>query len=122
MIFSDLKVRFPDEPRKFYLVVSAGTDADEGHRVCGGGSDLGLNEAGLMSARKFALRFKKNPFKFKRMISCPELRTVQMADILHDEMRVRLTLWPDFSDQFMGEWEGLPIDSGMDFSAPPRGE
>ena len=107
---------------QFYLVVRTETDADVNRYVCGGGLDLGLNEAGIEAARKFARRFKKNPLKFKRVVGAPELRTIQMADILHDEMRVKIALWREFGDQFMGEWEGKPIEKSMDFASPPNGE
>lgn len=81
-----------DQHRQFYLVVYTQTDAHLNHYVCGSGLDLGLNEAGIEEARKFSRRFKKNPLKIKRLISSPELRSIQMADILHDEMRGKLML------------------------------
>ncbi len=111
-----------NERHQFYLVVCEQSDADTGKYVCGGGLDLGLNDAGMEEAKKLARRFKKNPLKLKRMISCPELRTIQMADILHDEMRLKLALWREFADQFMGEYEGKPLSPSMDFSSPPSGE
>ncbi len=108
--------------RQFYLVIYPKTDAHLGHYVCGGGLDLGLNEEGMDLARKIARRFKRNPLKIKKIIGSPELRAVQMADIFHDEIRVKLVLWRSFADQFMGDWEGRPIQENMDFDHPPRGE
>ena len=107
---------------QFHLVVYTQTDADVNQYICGGGLDLGLNEAGMEEARKLARRFKKNPLKLKRMIASPELRSIQMADILHDEMKVKLTLWRELTDQFMGEWEGKSIHPSMDLTHPPQGE
>ena len=79
---------------QFYLVVYTQTDAHVEKYICGGGLDLGLNEFGIEEARKFSRRFKKNPLKIKRLISSPELRSIQMADILHDEMKGKLSLAP----------------------------
>jgi broad specificity phosphatase PhoE len=111
-----------NERRQFYVVVHTQTDAQVGHYVCGGGLDLGLNEDGKEEARKLARRFKRNPLKIKRMIASPELRCIQMADIIHDEMKAKLTLAREFFDQYMGEYEGKPIHSDMDFAHPPKGE
>jgi broad specificity phosphatase PhoE len=111
-----------DQHHQFYLVVYTQTDAHANKYICGGGLDLGLNEEGIEEARKFSRRFKKNPLKIKRLISSPELRSIQMADILHDEMKGKLVLAREFSDQFMGDLEGKPIQPGQDFANPPRGE
>jgi|GEM_PF-1564077 len=112
-----------DRHRQFYLVVYTQTDADVGRYVCGGGLDLGLSEAGIEEARKFARRFKKNPLKIKRLIASPELRAIQMADILHDEMKGKIVLAREFADQFMGDLEGKhePQDPAI-LLDPPRGE
>ena len=45
-----------------------------------------------------------------------------MTDILHDEIKVKLTLWQSLADQFMGAWEGHPITQHLDFDHPPQGE
>ena len=108
--------------RQFFLVVYTQTDAHLNHYVCGSGLDLGLNETGIEEAKKFSRRLKKNPFRIKKMIAGPELRCIQMADLIHDEMRVRLTLSRNFADQFMGELEGKPFTETTDFKNPPRGE
>jgi broad specificity phosphatase PhoE len=112
----------PAEHQKFYLILYTQTDAHINRYVCGSGLDLGLNEAGIEEARKLARRFKKNPLKIKKMIAGPELRCIQMADILHDEMKTRLILNREFADQFMGDYEGKLIEAKMDFKNPPRGE
>jgi broad specificity phosphatase PhoE len=111
-----------EQRHQFYLLVYTQTDAEANQYVCGGGLDLGLNEFGIEEARKFSRRFKKNPLKIKRIISSPELRAIQMADILHDEMKGKISLAREFSDQFLGEYEGKPITAEMDMDAPPRGE
>jgi broad specificity phosphatase PhoE len=113
--------------QQFYLIVYTQTDADVQGYYCGGGLDLGLNEAGLEAARKAARRFKKNPLKIKRIIAGPELRCVQMADVLHDEIKCKLLLSRQFGDQFLGEWEGRPLAprGSSPLNAPetaPRGE
>ena len=106
----------------FYLLVYTQTDADVNGYLCGGGLDLGLNEEGIEEARKFSRRFKKNPLKIKRIFSSPELRSIQMADILHDEMKGKMVLVREFADQFMGDWEGKPVAKDQDLAHPPRGE
>jgi len=120
-----------DQRQQFYLVVYTQTDAHVGHYYCGGGLDLGLNEVGIEDGRKLARRFKKNPLKIKRIIASPELRSIQMADVMHDEIKAKLTLDRDFADQFLGELEGKPMPkaNGHGTSAvedpvsdPPRGE
>jgi len=112
-----------DQHRQFYLVVYAQTDAQVSRYICGGGLDLGLNEAGIEEARKFARRFKKNPLKIKRLIASPELRAIQMADILHDEMKGKIVLAREFADQFMGDLEGKPEpENPAVLINPPRGE
>ncbi len=108
--------------KQFYLLVYPKADAHADPFVCGGGLDIGLSEHGIEEARKISRRFKKNPLKVKRIIGSPELRAVQMADILHDEVKVKLVLWQSLADQFMGAWEGKPLEPGMDFSHPPQGE
>jgi broad specificity phosphatase PhoE len=108
--------------QKFYLILYTQTDAHMNRYICGSGLDLGLNEAGIEEARKLSHRFKRNPLKIKKMIAGPELRCIQMADFLHDEMKARLVLSRDFADQFMGDYEGKPIEAKMDFKNPPSGE
>ncbi len=107
--------------RQFYLITYTHTDGDQNRYAYGGGLDLGLSETGLDQARKIARRFKKNPLKIKRMVAGPELRCIQMADLLHDEMKVKLTLSRDFADQNLGEWEGKSAKDA-EGANPPRGE
>lgn len=111
-----------DQHRQFYLVVYTQTDADVGQYHCGGGLDIGLNEAGIEEARKLARRFKKNPLKIKRILASPELRAVQMADVLHDEIKTKMTMLREFHDQFLGDWEGKPLSYSNGSTEPPRGE
>ncbi len=111
-----------NEHRQFFLVVYTQTDAHVNRYICGSGLDLGLNDEGMEEAKKLARRLKKNPLKIKKMIAGPELRCIQMADFIHDEMRAKLVLSRDFADQFMGDLEGKPITDQMDFKNPPRGE
>ena len=111
---------------QFYLAIYPETDADLNGYHCGGGLDLGLNEAGVEEARKLARRFKKNPLKIRKIYASSELRTIQMADILHDEMKGRIILAREFLDQVLGDLEGRPMDlkqsSSMKVSSPVRGE
>lgn len=121
-----MKVLRPSH-QHFYVLTHTQTDADVQGYYCGGGLDLGLNAEGLEEARKTCRRFKKNPLKLKRIIAGPELRCVQMADVLHDEIKCKLTLSRVFADQFLGEWEGRPLAprQGLPPNAPetaPRGE
>ncbi len=112
--------------RQFYLVIYPETDADQSRYYCGGGLDLGLNEEGMDEARKLARRFKRNPLKIKKIYASPELRTIQMADFLHDEMKGKIILVREFSDQFLGDLEGQPLEAGFDafkkVGTPNRGE
>jgi broad specificity phosphatase PhoE len=112
--------------RQFFLVIYPETDADVNAYHCGGGLDLGLNEVGIEDARKLSRRFKKNPLKIKKIYSSPELRAVQMADFLHDELKGKLVLSRDFSDQNLGEIEGTHYAPGESAKAtlaePIRGE
>ena len=102
------------------------TDADTNRLHCGSGWDLGLNEVGIEQAREAAIPLKKNPFKIKRMISSPELRAVQMADIIHDQMKVKWVLWRGFSDQLLGSLEGKKLGPddlpSSPIDQPPGGE
>jgi broad specificity phosphatase PhoE len=112
--------------RQFFLVIYSETDADANHYHCGGGLDLGLNEAGLDDARRLSRRFTKNPLKIKKIYASPELRAIQMADFLHDELKGKLVLSRQFSDQNLGEMEGRPLGPGENVrfvpSEPARGE
>lgn len=114
-----------EKHQQFYLSVYTSTDAELNGYLCGGGLDLGLNEQGLEEARKLARRFKRNPLKIKKIISSPELRTIQLADIFHDEMKGKMLIYREFGDQFFGDLEGKPLDQispqTMDLN-PPRGE
>jgi len=107
---------------QFYLSVYTSTDAIVNQYVCGGGLDIGLNEQGIEDARKLVRRFQKNPFKIKKIIAGPELRTIQLADLFHDEFRGKMLLFRELSDQFMGDLEGKILAPGMDERNPPRGE
>ncbi|MBS1958751.1 MAG: histidine phosphatase family protein [Bdellovibrionales bacterium] len=120
-----------EQRQQFYLVVYTQTDAQTGNYYCGSGLDLGLNEAGIEEGRKLARRFKKNPLKIKRIIASPELRSIQMADVMHDEIKAKLSLVRDFADQFLGDLEGKPMPKPNGHGAlavedpvadPPRGE
>lgn len=108
--------------RQFYFLIYTQTDATVQGYACGSGLDIGLNDAGLDEARKSERRYKKNPLKFKAIVASPELRAVQMADILHDEVKAKMTIFRDFSDQFLGTLEGQKVGPGTDFTSPPRGE
>lgn len=116
-----LNPKIREKHRQFYLVVYTQTDAHQNY-ICGGGLDLGLNSAGIEEGQKLARRFTKNPLKIKKIICSPELRAVQMSDILHDEMRTKIGIRSELADQQMGDWEGHPIDPALDFKNPPRGE
>jgi broad specificity phosphatase PhoE len=121
----DLK-KLRNQHRQFFLVVYAETDADANRYQCGGGLDLGLNENGMEEARKLSRRFKKNPLKIKKIYASPELRAVQMADFLHDEIKGKLILSRNFADQNLGEQEGQALGSDLTaasiLSDPNRGE
>jgi len=121
----DLK-KLRDQHRQFFLVLYSETDADVGRYHCGGGLDLGLNENGMEEARKLSRRFKKNPLKIKKIYASPELRAVQMADFLHDELKGKLLLSRNFADQNLGSMEGEPLGSDLTVASiltdPNRGE
>lgn len=108
--------------QQFYLTVYTSTDALVNGYVCGGGLDLGLNEQGMEDVRKLARRFKKNPLKIKKIVASPELRTIQLADLLHDEMKGKILLFREFGDQFFGDLEGKPESAKNNLKEPPRGE
>jgi broad specificity phosphatase PhoE len=111
---------------QFFLVIYSDTDADLNRYHCGGGLDLGLNETGMDLARRLSRRFKKNPLKIKKIYSSPELRSIQMADFLHDELKGRIILAREFADQILGDLEGKQMSSGASAfikePCPPRGE
>ena len=106
----------------FYLSVYSSTDALVNNYVCGGGLDLGLNDQGIEDARKLAHRFQKNPLIVKKIITATELRTIQLADLFHDELRGKILIFSEFRDQFMGDLEGKVITQNIDELNPPRGE
>lgn len=108
--------------RQIYFMTYTQFDAMVQNYACGSGLDLGLNEEGLESATKVARRFKKNPFKFKKIVSSPELRSVQMADVLHDSIKTKMSIYQELSDQFLGDYEGVPMSPDLDFTQPPKGE
>ena len=121
----DLK-KLRDQHRQFFLVLYSETDADQGRYHCGGGLDLGLNENGMEEARKLSRRFKKNPLKIKKIYASPELRAVQMADFLHDELKGKLVLSRHFADQNLGATEGQAMAAKETIATilpePSRGE
>lgn len=112
--------------RQFFIVIYPETDADQNRYHCGGGLDLALSEAGMEEVRKLARRFRKNPLKVKKILAGPELRAIQMADFLHDEMKGKIQLSREFSDQILGALEGKPWgtneSSEISIVAPPQGE
>ncbi len=54
------------------------------------GEDPGLTPEGLRQARKLARRFAKNPFGIRGIFCSPRLRAIQMADVIHDVLPVKL--------------------------------
>lgn len=121
----DLK-KLRERHHQFFLVIYPETDADVNAYHCGSGLDLGLSSNGIEEGRKLARRFKKNPLKIKNIFASPELRAIQMADVLHDEMRGKIILCREFCDQALGLHEGRPLQKDEDpffiFPAPERGE
>ena len=114
-----------DQRRQFFLVIYSETDADVSGYYCGGGLDLGLNEKGIEEARKLSRRFKKNPLQIKNIYCSPELRAIQMADFLHDELKGKLILNRQFADQNLGIHEGEPANQSVMatlIAEPKRGE
>jgi broad specificity phosphatase PhoE len=111
-----------EKHRHFFLAVYTSTDAIQNGYVCGGGLDLGLDEQGMEDARKLSRKFNKNPLKVKRIIAGPELRTIQLADFFHDELKGKIILFREFADQYMGDLEGKVAAEGIDQRNPPRGE
>ena len=121
----DLK-KLREQHHQFFLVIYTETDADVNRYHCGSGLDLGLSANGIEEGRKLARRFKKNPLKIKNIFGSPELRAIQMADVLHDEMKGKIILCREFADQGLGVHEGRPLQKEEDpffiFSEPERGE
>ena len=111
-----------EKHQHFYLSVYSSTDATVNNYICGGGLDLGLNDQGIEDARKLARRFQKNPLKIKKIITGPELRTIQLADLFHDELKGKMLIFREFGDQSMGDLEGKVITQNVDEHNPPRGE
>ena len=120
--FSPELKKLREKHQHFYLTVYTSTDASVNNYVCGGGLDLGLNEQGIEEARHLAKRFQKNPLKIKKIIAGPELRTIQLADLFHDELRGKMLIFREFADQMMGDLEGKVLTQNMDELNPPRGE
>jgi broad specificity phosphatase PhoE len=111
-----------EKHRHFFLSVYSSTDAITNGYACGGGLDLGLDEQGMEDSRKLSRRFKNNPIQVKRLISGPELRTIQHADFLHDSLKGKMAIFREFADQYLGDWEGKTIEADVDCTNPPRGE
>jgi broad specificity phosphatase PhoE len=111
-----------EKHRHFYLSVYTSTDALTNGYACGGGLDIGLNEAGIEDARKLSRRFKNNPIHVKKVVAGPELRTIQLADFLHDSVKGKIVIYREFADQYLGDWEGKTIVADVDVTNPPRGE
>ena len=111
-----------EKRQHFYLTVYTSTEAIEDGLVCGGGLDLGLNEKGIEDARKLCRRIQKNPIKIKRIISGPELRTIQLADFMHDALKGKILVYREFADQNLGDLEGKPEQPSMNFQEPKNGE
>lgn len=111
-----------EKHRHFFLSVYTATDASVEGYVCGGGLDLGLNEQGMEDSRKLARKFQNNPIRVKKIISGPELRTIQHADFFHDVLKGKMMIFREFADQYMGDLEGKQPAPGVELSNPPRGE
>ena len=111
-----------EKHQHFFISVYSSTDAIADDLVCGGGLDLGLNEQGIEDARKLSKRFHKNPIKVKKIITSPELRTIQLADIFHDEMKGKIFVYREFADQNMGDLEGKPMSASLNLDHPKNGE
>ncbi len=117
----DLK-KIRAQHRHFYLSIYAAHESEADFIVCGGGLDLGLNEAGMENAKKLSRRFLKNPLKVKRIVCAPELRTIQLADHFHDVIKGKMMIYREFADQNLGAFEGKPFSSSMDLDHPTKGE
>ena len=91
----------------------------------GGGSDEGLTEEGKERVAEEARELKKRRATFRRIVSSPELRAVQAADFIHDQLKLKWATSSEFRDQNLGEIEGqsgAPELRGDRILEPPGGE
>jgi broad specificity phosphatase PhoE len=102
--------------QEFYLVIHGETAAHEQGLLCGGGWDAPLNERGLRDARKLAKEIDKNATGIRVIFSSPLLRCIQMTDVLHDQLKVKVRVISGLSERGLGQWEKKPIDEIKAFS------
>jgi broad specificity phosphatase PhoE len=103
---SDLK-SFGPRRAPIYFYIYPETDLDLAGVRSGSGSDQGLNEAGKKELARFSLRFKKKPEGIRSIMTGPELRSVQAADFIHDQLRAKLRVLSLLKDQDLGSLEGI---------------
>ena len=91
----------------------------------GGASDEGLTEEGKEQVSLDARMLKKHRSTLRRIVSSPELRAVQAADFIHDQVKVKWATLSEFRDQDLGAFEGSAKASpirGEVALEPDRGE
>lgn len=109
-----------------FCVLSADLDEDHDGKVCGGGSDPALPEAGLRRAQALASLIKKSRAPIQVLCSSPLLRAIQTADTIHDFLGVKLRVSEALRERRFGSWEGKPSREISNWpepqEAPPGGE
>lgn len=102
---------------EFYLVIHASTQAREQGLACGASWDLPLSEQGMADAKKLAKNFEKQKVGVKVIFSSPLLRCVQMTDIIHDQLKVKVRVVSGLTERNLGSWEKKPLAELPQFSA-----
>lgn len=93
-----------------WFVIHASTEASEHGLVCGGGTDLPLSSAGMKEAAKTATLLAKRELPVRVIFCSPLLRSIQMADFIHDKLPCKLRVIQELGERKMGRWEGERID------------
>lgn len=91
--------------QEFYLVIHGSTAADEQGLLCGGGWDLPLSEEGLKDARKLSKTLDKGKTGIRVIFSSPLLRCIQMTDVIHDQLKVKVRVISGLAERGLGQWE-----------------
>jgi broad specificity phosphatase PhoE len=96
-------------------MVHASTEAQENGLICGA-LDVPLSPTGMKEAKKAAQTFARAKTGVRVIWCSPLLRSIQMADFVHDEIAGKMRVLQALGERRLGIWEGLAVSRVPEFS------
>ncbi|WP_316832965.1 histidine phosphatase family protein [Pedobacter aquatilis] len=112
--------------KKFYYLRHHRTQAHEEERICGGGSDLPLNQSAVEDLKANAHLINEKLAEVKVIYTTPLLRARQTAELINGQAHKDIQILAQLAEWHLGSWERQPwSDLPHPFTfegTPPDGE